>query len=241
MTVPSYRDHGVVLRSHKFGEADRVVVILTRDHGKIRAVARGVRKTKSSIGARLEPMSHVDVSLRTGRELDTVAEVRLVESLAHVRADLARVQQGLSMVEAVDKMTPDREPVPEIHEMLVRGLRTLDADPSPLVLGAFFLRLLALDGRAPGLEGCLKCGATGGRFVFGLDEGGLTCPGCGPGRPVGDAAITLMRSILGGRVREALSEGESAAAGEVNALAMDAMEHHLERRLKALGSFDRHL
>ena len=67
-----YRDNAVVLGSYKFGEADRVVVLLTENHGKIRAVAKGVRKTKSSIGARLEPMSHVDISLRSGRELDTV-------------------------------------------------------------------------------------------------------------------------------------------------------------------------
>jgi len=239
--VPTYRDSGVVLRTHKFGEADRVVVILTREHGKVRAVARGVRKTRSSIGARLEPMSHVDVSLRSGRDLDTVAEVRLVENHPRVRADLARVQQGLSMVEAVDKMTPDREPVPEIHEMLVKGLRTLDTDPSPLVLGAFFLRLLALEGRAPSLAGCLRCGAREGRFVFDVDEGGVMCPSCGPGQPVSDAAIRLMRAILSGRVRDALAEGDTAAAGETSAIAMDAMEHHLERRLRALGSFDRHL
>lgn len=239
--MPSYRDSGVVLRTHKFGEADRVVVILTRDHGKVRAVARGVRKTKSSIGARLEPMSHVDASFRTGRELDTVAEVRLVESLPNVRADLARVQQGLSMVEAVDKMTPDREPVPALLEMLVRGLRTLDTDPSPLVLGAFFLRLLASEGHAPNLGACVRCGETQSRFAFDLEEGGLMCPGCGPGRPVSDAALEVMRAILTGKVRDALATGESPASGEVNALAMDAMEHHLERRLKSLGSFDRHL
>lgn len=239
--MPTYRDTGIVLRTHKFGEADRVVVMLTRDHGKVRAVARGVRKTKSSIGARLEPMSHVDVSLRTGRELDTVGEVRLVESLPNVRGDLARVQQGLSMVEAVDKMTPDREPVPVLFEMLVRGLRTLESDPSPLVLGAFFLRLLATEGHAPNLDQCVRCGASEARFAFDLDDGGLVCPACGRGRSVSGAAIEVMRAILGGRVREALEAGATPAAGEVNALAMDAMEHHLERRLRSLGSFDRHL
>ena len=170
-----------------------------------------------------------------------MAEVRLVESLPNVRADLARVQQGLSMVEAVDKMTPDREPVPALLEMLVRGLRTLDTDPSPLVLGAFFLRLLASEGHAPNLGACVRCGETQSRFAFDLEEGGLMCPGCGPGRPVSDAALEVMRAILTGKVRDALATGESPASGEVNALAMDAMEHHLERRLKSLGSFDRHL
>ena len=78
--MSTYRDNAVVLGSYKFGEADRVVVLLTQEHGKIRAVAKGVRKTKSSIGARLEPMSHVDVSLRSGKDLDTVSEVRLVHT-----------------------------------------------------------------------------------------------------------------------------------------------------------------
>mgnify|MGYP001099370449 FL=1 len=78
--MSTYRDHAVVLGSYKFGEADRIVVLLTENYGKVRAVARGVRKTKSSIGARLEPMSHVDIALRSGRDLDTVAEVKLVHT-----------------------------------------------------------------------------------------------------------------------------------------------------------------
>ena len=95
--MSTYRDNAVVLGSHKFGEADRVVVLLTQEHGKVRAVAKGVRKTKSSIGARLEPMSHVDVSLRTGKDLDTVSEVRLLHTHSALRTDFDRLNQGLSM------------------------------------------------------------------------------------------------------------------------------------------------
>ena len=98
--MSTYRDEAIVLGSHRFGEADRVVVLLTRTQGKVRAVAKGVRRTKSSIGARLEPLSHVDVSMRTGRELDTVAEVRLVHTHTALRTDFDRLSQGLSMVEA---------------------------------------------------------------------------------------------------------------------------------------------
>ena len=103
--MSTYRDNAVVLGSYKFGEADRVVVLLTQEHGKIRAVAKGVRKTKSSIGARLEPMSHVDVSLRSGKDLDTVSEVRLVHTHSALRTDFDRLNQGLSMLEAVNLLT----------------------------------------------------------------------------------------------------------------------------------------
>ncbi len=120
--MSTYRDQAVVLGSYKFGEADRVVVLLTQNHGKVRAVAKGVRKTKSSIGARLEPMSHVDISLRTGRQLDTVDQVKLVHTHSRLRDDFERLRQGLSMLEAVNKITPDRDPVPQLFTLLSRAL-----------------------------------------------------------------------------------------------------------------------
>lgn len=239
--MPTYRDSAVVLGSYKFGEADRVVVLLTEAHGKVRAVARGVRKTRSSIGARLETMSHVDVSLRSGRGLDTVAEVRLLETSAALRADLSRLQQGLAMVEAIDKMTPDREPVPHLYETLVKGLRTLATDTSSLVLGAFFWRLLAIEGHSPMLEACVRCGSPGPLVRFDPTEGGVHCQSCPGGLPVSATALEILAEILGGKVRDALSRDESSATSEVSVLAMDAMEAHLERRLRSLGGIDRHL
>lgn len=239
--MPTYRDTAVVLGSHKFGEADRVVILLTESHGKVRAVARGVRKTRSSIGARLETLSHVDISLRTGRGLDTVAEVRLLDTASGLRGDLSRLQQGLAMVEAIDKMTPDREPVPHLYETLVRGLRTLATESSSLVLGAFYWRLLAIEGHAPMLDACVRCGSGGPLVRFDPVEGGAHCQSCPGGLPVSAAAMEILAEILGGRVRDALSRAESTATSEVSVLAMDAMEAHLERRLRSLGGIDRHL
>ena len=237
----TYRDRAVVLGSYKFGEADRVVVMLTENHGKVRAVARGVRKTKSSIGARLEPLNHVDVSCRTGRELDNVAEVKLEETFTQLRADFDRLAQGLAMIEAVNKLTPDREPVPHLYEVLVRALRTLDQKPSPLLLGAFFWRVLQIEGHAPQLDACVRCGETGRIASFDVVEGGVHCSACRSGVPVSEAALDLLRGILGGRMNEALAGEESPPVHEVNRLAMDAMESHLERRIQSLGVFDRHL
>ena len=239
--MSTYRDNAVVLGTYKFGEADRVVVLLTQNHGKVRAVARGVRKTKSSIGARLEPMSHVDISLRSGRELDTVAEVRLVHTHSLLRTDFDRLNQGLSMLEAINKLTPDREPVPHLYEVLSRALHALNERSSPLMLGAFYWRLLSIEGHAPQLNVCVRCGEEGNIVSFDVLEGGGHCDSCRSGVPISSQALDLMRMILGGRMNEALSLPESPAVNEVSQLAMEAMESHLERRLRSLGVFDRHL
>lgn len=239
MTV--YRDRAIVLGSHKFGEADRVVILLTERHGKIRAVAKGIRKTKSSIGARLEPMSHVDISLRTGRQLDTVDQVKLIDTFTRLRADFDGLRQGLSMVEAINKVTPDREPVKHLYDLLSRALTALDERPAPLMLAAFFWRLLSVEGHHPQLDVCVECGESSGTMTFDVLEGGVHCASCKSGAPLSPQALDILRMILGGRMNEALALQESAATQVVNQLAMEAMEAHLERRLKSLGVFDRHL
>ena len=239
--MSTYRDHAVVLGSHKFGEADRVVVLLTRDHGKVRAVARGVRRMRSSIGARLEPMSHVDISLRTGRELDTVDQVRLVHTHMRLRDDLDRLRQGLAMVEAMNKVTPDRVPVPHLYELLSRALHALDERNSPVMMGAFFWRLMQIEGQSPELDRCVGCGESGDFVAFDMTEGGVQCGSCRTGQSISKGALGIIRTILGGRMNDALSLGESMEVNEANMIAMDAMEAHLERRIRSLGVFDRHL
>lgn len=239
--MSTYRDHAVVLGSYKFGEADRVVVLLTENYGKVRAVARGVRKTKSSIGARLEPMSHVDIALRSGRDLDTVAEVKLVHTHSALRMDFDRMNQGLSMLEAVNKLTPDREPVPHLYAVLSRALHALNERGSPLMLGAFYWRLLAIEGHGPQLDVCVRCGEEGSIATFDVQEGGVHCSACRSGVPISDAGLSLLRMILGGQMSEALNMEENPAVTEVSQLAMEAMESHLERKLRSLGVFDRHL
>ena len=239
--MSTYRDHAVVLGSHKFGEADRVVILLTKEHGKVRAVAKGVRKTKSSIGARLEPMSLVDISLRKGRDLDTVDQVRLVQPLTHLRGDFDRLRQGLSMVEAMNKVAPDREPVEHLYNLLTRALLFLDQQNSPLMLASFFWRLISLEGGMPQLHQCVHCGESDNLKYFDVLEGGVHCASCHQGLPISESALEIVRWIIGGRMNDALALEESTAVHEVNHLAMEAIEIHLERRLKSLGVFDRHL
>lgn len=236
-----WRDEAIVLGSRKSSEANRVVFLLTREHGRIAAAANGVRKTKSKIGARLEPMCHVDVLIRPGRGLATVDEVRLVTVQHKLHSDLGRLTQGLAMLEAVDRLTPEHEPVPAIFEMLRRALAALDDSKSPLMLAGFYWKLLALEGLAPNVKSCVKCGAEGELVAFDVLDGGAVCSGCRMGATVSPEALDILGMILGGELHVALGLQESPAVNEVNQLAMNAMEAHLERRIRSLGVFDRHL
>jgi DNA repair protein RecO (recombination protein O) len=243
MTGELYRDEGVVLRTYKLAESDRIVVLMTAAHGKVRAVAKGVRKTKSKFGARLEPMSHVRLLLYRGRELDIVSQAESIEPLSPMLSSLDRASQGIAAIEAVDQLALEREPNPRLYRMAVGVLRTIAARPSPLNVSAFYWKLLAAEGLEPQLDACVRCGEYGPdvTFVsFDVNEGGVHCRNCRTGTSISAAALAIMRDILGGRLNEALALDESSATHEVSTLATRALEHHIERRLKAVAMFEAH-
>lgn len=242
--MPLYRDEAVVLRTHKLGEADRIVTLLTRNHGRVRGVARGVRKTSSRIGARLEPFSHVDVQLYEGRSLDTVTQV---ESIAAHGADLSvdypRWTAGTAMLETAERLTPEeREPALQQYVLLVAGLRALvsgEHDPG-LILDSYLLRSLAIAGWSPSFDDCAKCGAPGPHRAFSVSAGGMVCATC---RPPGSAApsaatVALLGALLSGEWPVA-----DASAGrerrEASGLVAAFLQWHLERGLRSLPLVDR--
>lgn len=230
-----YRDHGIVLRTHKLGEADRIVAFYTAGHGKVRAVAKGVRKTKSKFGARLEPTSHVAAQFYEGRSLDIVTQVDSVDHFRALREDLDRFARASAMLEAVDQVSEDAPPSAALYQLLLRALRTLSARSSNLVVAGFFWKLLALEGLRPSVEACVRCGTPDALVAFDLDEGGLLCRGCRRGTAVSPEAVELLQQILGGRLGAALEAPPSPATAEVEVLATRALEHHLERRLRSFG------
>ena len=234
-----YRDQGVVLRTYRLGEADRIVTFVTAAHGKVRAVAKGVRKTKSRFGARLEPTSHVSLLLYEGRELDIVTQAEGVEQFRVVREDLERFARASAMLEAVDQVSQERQSNPRLYQMLVGALRALSARDAPLLLPAFFLKLLSLEGFHPRLDECASCGSTSELVGFDLAQGGALCRACGRGPRVGPEALTLLRRMLGGDLASVLNEPPSPVAFEVGMLATRALEHHLERRLRSVAVLDR--
>ena len=235
-----YRTTGVVLRTYKLGESDRIIVLLTEQHGKVRAVAKGVRKTKSKFGGRLEPMSHVQLLLHEGRDLDIVNQVDTVESLAPLMVDLDHMTRGMAVLEAVDQMAMDREPNPQLYRMLVGVLRTIAISDSPLVVPAFFWKLLSLEGVRPELDVCVRCGDAEPLVAFDMDHGGVLCRTCRTGAPISADALQLMRMILGGQLNAALSAPVSPASHEVSSHATRAVEHHIERKLRSVAVFERH-
>lgn len=234
-----YRDTAVVLRTYKLGEADRIIVLLTEEHGKVRAVAKGVRKTKSKFGARLEPMSHVQLLLSQGRELDIISQADSVESLAPLVADLDHMTAGISVLEAADQMALEREPNPRLYRMVVGALRTIAERGGPLVVPAFYWKLLAAEGVRPELDQCVRCGEPGPLVAFDMDQGGVLCRTCRSGTPISEAALDLMRMILGGRLNDALAVPESKITHEVMSHATRSLEHHIERKLRSVAMFER--
>lgn len=229
-----YRDRGIVLRTYKLGEADRIVVLLTRGHGKVRAVAKGVRKTRSKFGARLEPTSSVHLQLYEGRELDIVTQVETAERFSRLRDDLDRLSRAVALLEAVDHLALEREADHRLHDMLAGALRALDQRDSPLIVAAFYWKLLAHTGLEPLLDQCVGCGATDDLVAFDVTDGGVRCRACRRGTPVSAEGLALLRRILGGQLGAALNEETSAATGEVEGLAVRSLEQHIERRIRSM-------
>ena len=235
-----YRERGVVLRTIKLGEADRIVTIVTEGRGKVRAVAKGVRKTKSRFGARLEPLMHVSLQLYEGRELDTVTQVETIDAFRAVREDLDRLTQATALLEAVDHLAQEREENPRLLQMLLGALRTLEAGPAPLVVPAFFWKLLANEGFHPLLDECASCGEANEIVAFDLDVGGVLCRGCARGAPrLSAEGLVLLKRMLGGDLVAVLDEQASSAGYEVEHLATRALESHVERRMRSMHLLDR--
>ncbi len=232
-----YRDTGVVLRTHKLGEADRIVVILTRNHGKVRAVAKGVRKTSSRFGARLEPTTQVALQLYAGRELDVVTQAETVENFRAIREHLDRITRASAMLEAVEVVSPEREPNPRLYLMLVGALGALAANDPPLVVPAFFLKLLSLEGFHPVVDRCVNCGAEGPLVSFDVEGGGMRCAACRYGQAVSPEGLDLLQRVLGGQLGSALNEETSQATYELEQLATRLLEHHVERRIRSVTLF----
>lgn len=160
--MPLYRDEGVVLRTAKLGEADRIVTLLTRSHGKVRAVAKGVRRVKSRFGGRLEPFMRVDVLIATGRTLDVVSQVESISAYAApICADYGAYGIANVMVETADKLvSAEGERAVAQYRLLVGGLNALarHAHPATAIGESYVLRALALAGWTPRLHSCVVCG-----------------------------------------------------------------------------------
>jgi DNA repair protein RecO (recombination protein O) len=188
----TYKTHGVVLRYTPLMEADRIVTLYTPDVGKLRAVARGVRRTRSRLGGHLEPLTHVSVSLAEGRGLDTITGVDTIRSFRPIKEDLHLVSKAVYLAELVDSFSVEQSPNEAAFELLISALGGLQTAENPAYLMRYFeARLLLGSGFGPELRQCVECRATlePGDHVFSCSKGGILCPQC---RVLsGDALVSL--------------------------------------------------
>ena len=262
-----YRDDGIVLRTQKLGEADRIITILGRTSGRVRAVAKGVRRTKSRFGARLEPFTHVDLMLHTGRSLDIITQAEVIRPYgAPLAGDYPRYTAGVAMLETAERFTPvEKEPALRQLLLLIGGLRALgDAEHAPgLVLDAFLLRSLAVAGYAPALQECARCGApesgalergalgsgalesgaprSGRRLpAFAVAAGGMVCASCRPPGAASPAAptVALMLALLSGDW-DIADRSERRHRVECSGLVAAYLQWHLEHSIRSLRHVER--
>jgi DNA repair protein RecO (recombination protein O) len=246
MAGRSYTTEAVVLRSFRLGEADRVLHLYTLDRGRVGAVAKGVRKTKSRFGARLEPLSHVELLLHQGGgELQTVTGVDLIRSHRATREEPYRLTVGLVAAEAMLRLFPEQEANEQAFRALARFLELLDdleprpgrpqADPLAL---SFQLKLLWVAGYLPHLTSCAECGADTGLAGYSPRAGGAVCSNCANGAlPLSREGLTGIEGLLSRPLAEAHSAGVTPrGAHEALSVITGSYEYHGGFRLRTLAS-----
>lgn len=239
--MPTYRDEAVVLRTHQLGEADRIVTMLGRTRGKIRAVAKGVRRTSSRFGSRLEPCMVVDLQCYEGRSLDVIQQAESIGSYgSSIAADYASFTAANVIVETADRLT-DEASQPQ-YLLLVGALRALarhDHGPS-LILDSYLLRALSIAGWAPTFGDCAVTGAPGPHSAFVAQLGGVVADSVAPpGAPrLAEGTIELLGALLSGDwdVADASDQG---TRGQASGVIAAYVQWHLERGLKSLNHLDR--
>jgi DNA repair protein RecO (recombination protein O) len=247
--VPLYRDEAVVLRTQKLGEADRIVTLLTRRSGRVRAVAKGVRRTGSKFGARVEPFMYVDLQLHTASieghsGLDIVTQAETLSPFGEaIVADYGRYTAGTAVLETAERLTAEeREPSLRLFLLTVGALRALadGAHVPSLVLDAFILRALALSGYEPVLDSCARCGEPGDHRAFVVAAGGVVCAEHRPpGAPIVSVeTLRLMRALIDGDWVTA-DAATTRVQRETSGLVAAYLQWHLERGLRSLRLVER--
>jgi DNA repair protein RecO (recombination protein O) len=232
----TFKTEAVVLRSLRLGEADRVLHLFSADRGRIGAVAKGVRKVRSRLGGRLEPLSRVRLVLHEGRgELHTVTSVDTVHSHPTLRERRAPLERGSAACDAVLRLFDSAEPNPAAYNLLCHQLALLDSDPAIATRAqslAFRAKLLLAAGFAPELASCAMCGEAEGLGGFSPAAGGVVCSSCETGSfPLGEEAHTFLVGAIGRPLAEAPQACDRALDQSDRALA-ETLEHHAHVRLR---------
>ena len=232
-----YRTPAIVLKRMDLGEADRVLTLYTRDQGKLRAVAKGVRKTTSRSAGHLEPFTHTELLLAVGRELDIISQAETIAAFRQVREDLVLTTHAYYLAELTDLLTEDRMENRAVFDALVDGFTALgEHQDARVVLVSFQLRLLDALGYRPELRECVSCRGViePGENQFSALLGGVLCPTCGrrelSARPISTQGLKLLRLLQHTDGRSVSVPG--MVSREAEALLRDYAEQIVERRLR---------
>lgn len=238
-----YRDAAIVLRTQKLGEADRIVTLLTRNNGKVRAVAKGVRKTTSRFGTRLEPGMVIDIQLYQGRNLDTVTQVEILAPYGDtISQDYPAFTACAAILETADRLCEDRDRVLAQFNLLAGALAALAQGqiPAYLVLDAYLVRAVATAGWTPSFINCAGCGAPGPHRFFNVPSGGAVCPECRPpGSSVpGPGTMPLMDALLNSNWM-AVAASDDATRRQSSGYISAYVQWHTEHGVRSLRHVDR--
>ena len=244
MTPPRlYRVSALVLRQRELAEADRILLLLSQERGKLSALAKGVKKPRSKLAGGLQLFSHVRLLLAVGRNLDLITQCQPLESFLPLREDLTRFALASHLAELTDSFTEEGARLPGLFDLLLNSLRGLGASAAPdLIARGFELKLMNLLGYAPQLSGCVSCGKeiALARPSFSISLGGLVCGRCRP-RAGGVVALEgssleAMRRLLRLSPQETTSLCLSQQVrGELEGTLRAYLEYRLERGLKSAG------
>ncbi len=238
-----YQSEGIVLRTYDLGEADRIVVILSPEHGSIRAVAKGVRRPRSKLSAVIQLFSQASFMLYRGRQLDTITQGEMIEAFRPLRLDLDRMASAAYVGEWAGLVARERQLAVELYQLVLTALTALCHSPLgqlDMVLRRFEMGLLEVSGYAPQLRRCVHCGQKVGPFVFSTSDGGIVCNECKGTvkgrtlRPVILAQLQALRKLPFSRL--GVLRIHAAAEKEIASLLQEFLQYRLEFRPKSLAA-----
>jgi DNA repair protein RecO (recombination protein O) len=235
--VPApFKTEAIVLRSIRFGEADRILHLYSEDRGRLGAIAKGARRVKSRLGGRIEPFARVQLILREGRgDLCTLTGADTVHAHPALRERRASLERATQACDAVLRLLDSNEPNRPAYNLLARELQLLDAEPAAAVRAqalAFRMKLLLAAGFSPELAACASCGEREHLGAFSAAAGGVVCPGCEAGSfPLGEEAHVFLVDALARPLAE-FPEAADRALGQADRAIGETLEHHAHVRLR---------
>lgn len=237
----TYRTEAIVLKKHKYGEADNVLSLLSPSGGRIGAIAKGVRKTKSKFGGRLEPFTHVDVMLHRGRgSLETITQAETIESFDRIRSDYDKLRHGAAALDLLDRVAMEDHADERLFGLILATLHAISGAGGHYarILSAFEVKLMAIIGYRPHLDACVICGEAAPQAYFSNRAGGVMCGGCaatdGSCAPLSDAALGRLTGLLGARMGEIDGlPSDEKSDDELSRLLRGFIAYHVQSRLKA--------